>query len=98
MIMIEEPDFEMCIVEIFRFGDGRTVLVGDIQGFEGVIRASQCQLFIDATLVEEFEIEGEMLPEKRMPNPQRSISTTNDVKVTGKQIEGSECRLIGKLL
>ena len=98
MSMIQEPDFEMMVVELFHFGDGQTIFVGDIQNHEELLERSFCQVFIENTLIDEFEIEGEMLPEKRTPNPYRSLSTRAKVTISREQIVGKACRLIGKIL
>ena len=70
--------FEMKIIELFRFADGRTVLVGPIQGNVKLIRPCRCELLIDGVPRSVIQIEGEMIPDRTSPEGYRSVSTRDD--------------------
>jgi len=53
--------FEMKIIELFRLGDGRTALVGPIEGNDEFIRPCRCEWLIDGVPRLVIQIEGETM-------------------------------------
>jgi hypothetical protein len=84
----------MQITEIFQLGDGRTVLVGHVESGRDFIRRTKCRLTVDGRAVQTIELEGEMLPEKRTPDPRRSVSTFDAVRVTDADVKARDVRLL----
>lgn len=85
--------FEMNVRDVFVFGDGRTVLVGDIANGPSYIPECDCELFVDDTLVTKLRIEGEIMPLKRTPNDLRSVSTFAPIDVSLVRRDNGQCRL-----
>ncbi|HZD69321.1 MAG TPA: hypothetical protein VFA45_10535 [Actinomycetes bacterium] len=83
----------MKIVEMFRFEDGRTVIVGHVRGGPPFIRQRPCELVIDGRVVQRLTLEGEMLPEKRISDDRRSVATFDDVQLTGEDLRSHDCSL-----
>src|SRR5207302_764843 len=84
--------FEMKIIELFRFADGRTVFVGPIQGNVQFIRPCRCELLVDGVPRSVIQIEGEMIP-NRTPEGYRSVSTRDTVCLERQLLSTSECHL-----
>jgi hypothetical protein len=85
--------FEMKIVEMFRFSDGRTVFVGPIETDAQFLGACRCELVVDGVSRSVVSIEGEMMPDRQHEEGYRSLSTTDAVALERHTIEKSECRL-----
>lgn len=70
--------FLMRIRDVFRFKDGRTVLVGEVEGEDNLIPTDLCELAVDGEVRGRFRIEGEMIEcgaGADGPGRLRSIST-----------------------
>jgi hypothetical protein len=85
--------FEMRVVEVFRFADGRTVFVGTVDPDVPIIAASECDLFVDGTQKATCVIEGEMIPDRRQETGFRSVSTKSNVELDRDLLKHSDCRL-----
>lgn len=85
--------FEMKIIELFRFVDGRTVFVGSIEGDVKFIPPCRCELLVDGVPTAALQIEGEMIPDRTSPAGYRSVSTRDAVCLERQLLSTSECRL-----
>jgi hypothetical protein len=85
--------FEMKIIELFHFADGRTVLVGPIEGNVKFIRPCKCELLVDGVPRSVIQIEGEMITDRGLPEGYRSISTRDAVSLDRQLLSTSECLL-----
>lgn len=89
------PGFTMRVEDVFRLGDGRTVFVGGVDGERTFIGPCVCRLFVDETMIAEYQIEGEMLVERREGSqPWRSLSTTAEVELDRAQVLSGRVRLV----
>lgn len=73
--------FWMAIDDVFRLQGGRTVFVGAVRSSHRHVPAMTCELLLDGRVIQSLRLEGEMLPEKRHPEPRRSVSTLDSVHV-----------------
>jgi hypothetical protein len=71
--------FAMKIAEVFHFADGRSVLVGPIDGDVKFIRPCKCELLIDGVPTAIIQIEGEMMPDRSSAKGYRSVSTRDAI-------------------
>ena len=85
--------FEMKIVDVFHFSDGRTVFVGHISGKPKYIRPCKCDLLIDGVPKAQFQIEGEMISDSQSAQGFRSISTCAAVPLDKNATARSTCVL-----
>lgn len=85
--------FEMKIVDIFHFADGRTVFVGKVDRDTRYIRPCQCELLINGIPKAVIQIEGEMMPDGTSPEGLRSVSTRDPIAADKKSILDSDFRL-----
>ncbi len=85
--------FELKMVDLFRFADGRTVLVGPVEGDVKFIRSCKCELLVDGVPKSIIHIEGEMMPDRASPEGYRSVWTRDAVSLDRKLLSTSECRL-----
>ena len=85
--------FEMTIVDLFRFSDGRTVFVGRIDGEAKFIRPCRCELRVDGVLRSVIQLEGEMMPDRNSPEGYRSVSTRDSVSLDRQLLSTSKCHL-----
>jgi hypothetical protein len=86
-------EFEMRIVDLFKFSDGRTVFVGPITGSINFVRSCNCQLIVDGTAQGTIQIESEMIPDGQHPEGHRSLSTREPVPLVRETVLASECLL-----
>lgn len=89
---LRQDRFEMDVVDVFNFEDGRTVFVGTVAVGPAYISACDCELTIAGDVVARFRIEGEMIPLKRAPNHLRSVSTNEEVDLRLVQVS-KVCKL-----
>ena len=76
------PTLTMQLSDMFAFRDGRTVFVGRVEKGPDPIPRCRCRLLVDEVIIAEFEIEGEMIPERTSASGQeRSVSTLETVDV-----------------
>ncbi|MEA1950932.1 MAG: hypothetical protein U9N87_06075 [Planctomycetota bacterium] len=85
--------FEMKIVEMFRFSDGRTVFVGPIETNASFLGACRCELVVDGVSTSIINIEGEMMPDHQHEKGYRSLSSLDAVDLESDAIQKSDCRL-----
>ncbi|MCS7023116.1 MAG: hypothetical protein NZU63_14965 [Gemmataceae bacterium] len=93
VIMGATTFFEMKIIDLFQFGDGRTVLVGNVGTDVPFISACPCELLVDGVPVTTIRIEDEMLPNPRHEAGFRSVSTTSAVELNRDLLKHADCRL-----
>jgi hypothetical protein len=85
--------FVMRIVHVFHFADGRTVLVGPVDGEVKFIRPCKCELLVNGVPTGLIQIEGEMIPDRTTPNGYRSVSTRDAISFTPEILASSDCVL-----
>ena len=85
-----QNDFEFELVEIFRFGDGRTVLVGRLDGDE-YIGPCDVELFVDGAVRHALRLEGEMLTDRKNSDGYRSISTRSSIDLDVTELKAHRC-------
>lgn len=76
----EDDAFAMNVRDVFLVADGRTVFVGEITVGPALIHGGHCELLIGGVPIDNFRIEGEVLPSPRPPN-MRAVSTEARVDV-----------------
>jgi hypothetical protein len=91
--MSEQLKFEMRVVELFRFGDGRTVFAGPITSDAGIIGRCDCRLVVGGVERATIQIEGEMIPNGSHPEGHRSVSTRQQVPLERDTVRDVECFL-----
>src|SRR5438876_613508 len=78
--------FHMHVKDLFTFVDGRTVLVGSLEGGENVlIRPGSCDVYINDRKIETIRIEPEMIPQRANPlefHDLRAVSTLDKTSLT----------------
>ena len=84
--------FEMEVVEVFRFSGERTVFVGPVSGADYIGRCD-CELLFDGLARQQFEIQGEMIPDPRHEDGYRSISTTDEVDLDRSELTSHRCTI-----
>jgi hypothetical protein len=89
------PSFEMLVLDVFWFSDGRTVFMGQVTTGPERITRSLCRLISDGVVLGEFEIEGEMMPKRTRAGAERSVSVAARVDVDRELIMTGTVRLIG---
>ncbi|SRR5712691_7848688 len=93
--------FHMQIKDLFTFADGRTVLVGSLDGGENVlIRPGPCDVYVNDRKVETIHIEPEMIPQRANPlefHDLRAVSTLDKTGLTREMIAKEPCRLEGPM-
>lgn len=72
--------FSLEVQDVFSFADGRTVFVGKLDTDASYVRPARCELIVDDHVLDEFDVEGEMMPTPRKPE-MRSISTSALLRV-----------------
>ena len=87
--------FQMKIVQIFKFGPGRTVFVGSVEGHDSRIGSSTWELLVNGVRHQILAIEGEMIPEPRHELGYRSISSRNKINLENRDVENRECIVRG---
>ena|SRR5271166_5750510 len=85
--------FEMKIVDIFEFSDGRTVIVGPIEGEVRFIRPCMGELMVNGVAQSIIQVEGEMIPNRVSPEGYRSVSTREAVPLDRQWLSTAECLL-----
>ena len=85
----------MKVVQIFRFGSGRTVFVGPVEGHDSRIGSCTCELLLNGVRQQVLAIEGEMIPEPRHGLGYRSISSRDEVNLDNQDVETHECIVRG---
>jgi hypothetical protein len=87
-------NFEMIVMDVFAFTDGRSVFVGEISQGPKIIRACNCELLVAGVPVAEFRIEGEMIPLRReKKNNHRVVSTVEKVNLDLVRRSKEQCKL-----
>jgi hypothetical protein len=89
----------MEISDVFKFGDGRTVFVGDVEGSPGLVERVECELLVDGDVHQPVLIDGEEMPERRQNiNPRkRAVGTSDDIGITLDFLQAHRCRLQQRL-
>lgn len=84
--------FQMNVIDVFHFSDGRVVFTGEIEGPD-FIRHGTCELIVEGKLLETFVIDGEMITEIRtdMGKRIRSISTRKLIKIDFETVTTKSC-------
>jgi hypothetical protein len=85
--------FEMRVVELFKFQDGRAVLSGPVIGNERYIKPCRAALWVGHTC-HVISLDGEMMPSPPPPNGYRAVSTRSDVPFDSAQLKQMQCRLV----
>jgi hypothetical protein len=80
-------------IHVFHFADGRTVLIGPIDGDVNFIRACKCELLVDGVPTSVIQIEGEMMPARGLAKGYRSVSTRDAISVDRRALASSACVL-----
>ena len=89
------PPFEMQLTDVFLFRDGRTVFTGLVESGPDPIPACRCRLVAGDVLIAEIKLEGEMLPERRVPGTgDRGVSTFDVVDIDPALIRSKSVRLV----
>jgi hypothetical protein len=83
---------EIRLLDLFAFGDGRTVLAGEVIAGPDYIGPMTCELWVADTKCGILKIEGEMLGGKH-PKGYRAVSTWDAVAVDRDQILEHPCML-----
>jgi hypothetical protein len=91
--MITLTAFAMKNADVFPFADGRTVLVGPIDGDVKFIRSCKCELLIDGVPIAIIQIEGEMMPDRSSAQGYRSVSTRDAISLNRQVLASSDCVL-----
>lgn len=90
--------FQMDVVDIFAFTDGRTVFVGRVTDGPALIKKCRCTLSFEGKGIQELEIEGEMLPEVRgHPTGLRSVSSLTKIALDDVRPEQRKLQLICRI-
>jgi len=84
--------FEMNIKDVFHFGNGKTVFLGQVVASENRIGSCRCELTIDGEVKNVVEIEGEMIGGSH-PEGYRSVSSGEPVELDKQLVADSDCRL-----
>jgi hypothetical protein len=84
--------FEMSVCDIFRFADGRTILVGAAESAPTVIDA-RCDLVIDGVVYQQIEVSEELAERRSAATTDRAVGTYADVAVTVETVRGHDVRL-----
>ncbi len=87
---------DMHVHEVFRFADGRTVIVGEVARGPARIGPCRCELLVSDQVAQQLTLEGEMIPLRRGPsNGLRSVSTRDPFTVALDLVREGACRLVG---
>ncbi len=89
-IQTTQNSFRMEVLDVFRFGEGRTVFVGPVEG-EQHIGPCDCALVVDGAARQEFRLEGEMITDTKHPKGYRSISTLTAIDLDTSELKGHRC-------
>jgi hypothetical protein len=96
-----EDRFRMRIKDMFSFSDGRTVLIGSLEGGENVIiRPGPCDVYLGDRKVQTIQIEPEMIPQRSNPlefHSMRAVSTLDKISITKDLVASKICRLEGPM-
>jgi hypothetical protein len=84
---------ELCVAEVFRFEDGRTVFVGPMHEGSQIIPACRADLLVNDRVVATLRLEGEMMPNGRLHEGYHSVSTADAVDSSISASDGSDVRL-----
>lgn len=86
--------WSLSVDEVFEFEDSRTVLVGTVENGPEVIPPGLCELVIDDRVVAEVEIEGEMMPSRRMVESvgKRAISIRGHLGIPREDVRRARLR------
>jgi hypothetical protein len=86
-------DYQFLVRDIFRFGDGRTVFLGNADDGPGYIARGPFEILIDGEIRGGFPIEGEMIahtPASRGATAARAFSSTEVQCVDREFLKGHE--------
>lgn len=86
-------NFRMRIRQTFCFRDGRTVLVGPVEGQEIPLRSCACELLVNGQVRQIIMVEGEMMPEPRHELGYRSVASRDKLSISPQEVETQECFL-----
>jgi hypothetical protein len=84
--------FRMLIRDMFAFQDGRTVLVGPVEGMEEYLPAATCEIRVQGQIRATVRVEGEMIPYSG-DHRQRAVSTRDTTGLDRALISQQECTL-----
>jgi hypothetical protein len=89
------PTLSMQLTDMFLFRDGRIVFTGHVEQGPDPIPKCRCRLLVNEAVIAEFEIEGEMIPERTPASgPERSVSTVERVDVDPQLIRSGTVLLV----
>lgn len=86
--------WEMRIEKVFKFGDGRTVLTGQVHGHVDFISSCDCELWVGGKLHSKIRIEGEMIAVRSKRPDLRSVSTQEPLDIDDGLATREQCKLI----
>jgi len=89
------PTVKLLVKDIFFFKDGRTVLVGSVEGEAKYIRAGDYELWVNDRQQGRIHLEGEMIgnPADQSPLDMRSVSTCENTGLTRELVADGSCVL-----
>lgn len=85
--------FRMKIVDVFHFRDGRTVLIGPVEGQQNFLPSCTCELLVNGQLRQVVAVEGEMISDPCNELGYRSVSSMDKLTLEPHEIAGQECVL-----
>ena len=91
--MKKTQDFEMDILAVFHFKDGRNVFGGMIKNDNCPINRTKVNLVIDGQPQKTIEVDA-MLTTPPSPDGRRSVSTYDQVNLTQEFVEKHDCKLV----
>lgn len=71
--------FTVHVKEIFRFGDGSTVFVGEVLDGGKVITPCRVTVLVDGAPIASLELEGERMPGPKLPPGYRIVYTRKPI-------------------
>jgi hypothetical protein len=85
--------FEMKVVDVFRFADGRTVFFGHIKTTANFIGPCACELLVDGNREATLRLEGEIVPDPLPADGSRVLCTRDQIGIVQKDAQVHDCRL-----
>lgn len=75
------PLFAMKVTDTFRFENGRTVFVGELETESSTIPACDCDILVNNEVKVSLRIDGEEIPRGNQ-TPNRAISTSQPIDLS----------------
>ncbi|WP_316369663.1 hypothetical protein [Candidatus Thiodiazotropha sp. CDECU1] len=87
--------FEMQILNIFNFADGRTILGGRIDGEQNLIKQCKCEIRRGGNIRQVIKVEREEIVKKTDPtNDLRALETLDEVDLSKEDAQSGDWKLI----